>query len=149
MIGSRVYADGRLPRLRGGVPTGRRRQVQDAGAPRTGVNPSFSVYQSRARPRSAAGRVGWIGNRSSKASSGESSWPGFARADDGIRTRDPHLGKVVLYQLSHVRVTPILSRGLARPRTATTSRSSRSLLRLVRTRGAPQPSGARRAVRGR
>jgi hypothetical protein len=26
------------------------------------------------------------------------------RADDGIRTRDPHLGKVMLYQLSHVRV---------------------------------------------
>jgi len=25
------------------------------------------------------------------------------RADDGIRTRDPHLGKVMLYQLSHVR----------------------------------------------
>ena len=29
-------------------------------------------------------------------------------ADDGIRTRDPHLGKVVLYQLSHVRAAPIL-----------------------------------------
>jgi hypothetical protein len=28
---------------------------------------------------------------------------GFSGADDGIRTRDPHLGKVVLYQLSHVR----------------------------------------------
>ena len=28
----------------------------------------------------------------------------FTGADDGIRTRDPHLGKVVLYQLSHVRV---------------------------------------------
>ena len=28
---------------------------------------------------------------------------GFSRADDGIRTRDPNLGKVVLYQLSHVR----------------------------------------------
>ena len=28
----------------------------------------------------------------------------FSRADDGIRTRDPHLGKVMLYQLSHVRV---------------------------------------------
>src|SRR5438093_12293130 len=27
------------------------------------------------------------------------------RADDGIRTRDPHLGKVMLYQLSHVRMT--------------------------------------------
>ena len=25
-------------------------------------------------------------------------------ADDGIETRDPHLGKVMLYQLSHVRV---------------------------------------------
>jgi hypothetical protein len=30
-------------------------------------------------------------------------WP-FIGADDGIRTRDPNLGKVVLYQLSHVRV---------------------------------------------
>ncbi len=28
-------------------------------------------------------------------------------ADDGIRTRDPNLGKVVLYQLSHVRVRVI------------------------------------------
>jgi hypothetical protein len=27
-------------------------------------------------------------------------------ADDGIRTRDPNLGKVVLYQLSYVRVGP-------------------------------------------
>ncbi|MEY4296457.1 MAG: hypothetical protein RL016_303, partial [Actinomycetota bacterium] len=26
------------------------------------------------------------------------------RADDEIRTRDPHLGKVMLYQLSHIRV---------------------------------------------
>ena len=26
------------------------------------------------------------------------------RADDEIRTRDPNLGKVVLYQLSHIRV---------------------------------------------
>ncbi len=30
---------------------------------------------------------------------------GFPGADDGIRTRDPHLGKVMLYQLSYVRVT--------------------------------------------
>ena len=27
----------------------------------------------------------------------------FFGADDEIRTRDPHLGKVMLYQLSHVR----------------------------------------------
>ena len=35
------------------------------------------------------------------------------RADDGIRTRDPHLGKVMLYQLSHVRV-PALGAGARR-----------------------------------
>ena len=28
-------------------------------------------------------------------------------ADNGVRTRDPHLGKVVLYQLSHVRVASV------------------------------------------
>ena len=27
------------------------------------------------------------------------------RADDGTRTRDPHLGKVMLYQLSHIRAS--------------------------------------------
>ncbi len=32
-----------------------------------------------------------------------------SRADDGTRTRDPHLGKVMLYQLSHVRVRSNLS----------------------------------------
>ena len=32
---------------------------------------------------------------------------GIARngAEDGTRTRDPHLGKVMLYQLSHFRMT--------------------------------------------
>src|SRR5438552_3142350 len=33
-------------------------------------------------------------------------FPTLPRADDGIRTRDPHLGKVMLYQLSHVRSAP-------------------------------------------
>jgi hypothetical protein len=28
----------------------------------------------------------------------------FIGADDEIRTRDPHLGKVMLYQLSHIRI---------------------------------------------
>jgi hypothetical protein len=28
------------------------------------------------------------------------------RADDGIRTRDPHLGKVMRYQLRYVRMPP-------------------------------------------
>ena len=52
-------------------------------------------------------------------SAGGSQYPSPAltpRADDGIRTRDPNLGKVVLYQLSHVRVRqPVYKRG--RPRT--------------------------------
>jgi hypothetical protein len=30
------------------------------------------------------------------------------RADDGIRTRDPHLGKVMRYQLRYVRVPPAI-----------------------------------------
>src|SRR5690606_36400719 len=34
----------------------------------------------------------------------------FAGADDGTRTRDPHLGKVMLYQLSHVRVSAVPTR---------------------------------------
>ncbi len=28
------------------------------------------------------------------------------RADDGIRTRDPHLGKVMRYQLRYIRMSP-------------------------------------------
>jgi hypothetical protein len=32
---------------------------------------------------------------------------GFLRADDGIRTRDPHLGKVMRYQLRYVRVCSV------------------------------------------
>ena len=30
--------------------------------------------------------------------------PAADRAEDGTRTRDPHLGKVMLYQLSHFRM---------------------------------------------
>ena len=33
----------------------------------------------------------------------------FLRATDGIRTRDPNLGKVVLYQLSHCRICELCS----------------------------------------
>jgi hypothetical protein len=31
------------------------------------------------------------------------------RADDGVRTRDPQLGKLMLYQLSYVRAALILA----------------------------------------
>ena len=50
--------------------------------------------------------VGTVGNA---APVGETATAADLRslgADDGIRTRDPHLGKVMLYQLSHVRVSP-------------------------------------------
>jgi hypothetical protein len=33
---------------------------------------------------------------------------GYKRADDEIRTRDIHLGKVVLYQLSYVRILQVV-----------------------------------------
>jgi hypothetical protein len=36
---------------------------------------------------------------------------GFLRADDGVRTRDPQLGKLMLYQLSYVRVRAIVAPG--------------------------------------
>ncbi len=41
--------------------------------------------------------------RPSSAPRTPTTWTFFG-ADDGIRTRDPHLGKVMLYQLSHVRL---------------------------------------------
>ena len=47
-------------------------------------------------------------------------------ADDGTRTRDPNLGKVVLYQLSHVRVGARLYQGL--PPQAPASRAYAPLL---------------------
>src|SRR5689334_16342085 len=47
------------------------------------------------------------------------------RADDGIRTRDPHLGKVMLYQLSHVRAPPQWRAGQTSP--AETDVRSRTL----------------------
>ena len=42
------------------------------------------------------------------------SW--FRGADDGVRTRDPDLGKVVLYQLSHVRIVKRAVLLVIRPR---------------------------------
>ncbi len=65
-----------------------------------GLLRSFGSRTNRARPHSAA----CVPN--------EQTLPDldFSGADDGIRTRDPHLGKVMLYQLSHVRVTPECSK---------------------------------------
>ena len=57
----------------------------------TGFEPVYTDLQSVASP---------LGHSTTKIHRKA----GGLRADDGIRTRDPHLGKVMLYQLSHVRV---------------------------------------------
>ena len=36
----------------------------------------------------------------------------WKRAEDGTRTRDPNLGKVMLYQLSYFRIKAVLEAGL-------------------------------------
>jgi hypothetical protein len=40
---------------------------------------------------------------------------GVRRADDGVRTRDPQLGKLMLYQLSYVREASIVPLSAAAP----------------------------------
>ena len=63
----------------------------------TGFEPVYTDLQSVASPLGHSTRLGTL---LPSREMGESS----LRADDGIRTRDPHLGKVMLYQLSHVRM---------------------------------------------
>ncbi len=55
-----------------------------------------------------------LGHAASRAACPRRSHGPAARADDGIRTRDPHHGKVMLYQLSYVRVTLACRDNLAR-----------------------------------
>ena len=55
-------------------------------APR-GFEPRFTDPKSAVLPLDEGAAVHWIG----------------IGAEDGTRTRDPHLGKVMLYQLSHFR----------------------------------------------
>ena len=69
------------------------------------------------------------------------------RADDGIRTRDPHLGKVMLYQLSHVRMwcTPIRARSPGQVCVQNCSRSwPASKLGMAARRGTSALAKARR-----
>ncbi len=58
----------------------------------TGFEPVYTALQAVASP---------LGH----STAGQAARGQCLRADDGIRTRDPHLGKVMLYQLSHVRTT--------------------------------------------
>ena len=69
----------------------------------TGFEPVWTALQAAASP---------LGHSTGQNSGGKNLTADL-RADDGIRTRDPHLGKVMLYQLSHVRMPfdagPLLS----------------------------------------
>ena len=61
----------------------------------TGFEPVYTALQAVASPlgHSTRDRLPGLGNAY-----------GVHRADDGIRTRDPNLGKVVRYQLRYVRM---------------------------------------------
>ena len=67
------------------------------------------------------------------------------RADDGIRTRDPHLGKVMLYQLSHVRARLNLTGVQARSRTLAEPHRRSPNIRARRGRPTSADPGADRA----
>ena len=56
----------------------------------TGFEPVYTDLQSAASP---------LGHSTGSVDRSKD----LLRADDGTRTRDPHLGKVMLYQLSHIR----------------------------------------------
>ena len=62
----------------------------------TGIEPVWTALQAAASP---------LGHSTAKGiEPGEDNLtPRSLRADDGIRTRDPHLGKVMRYQLRHIR----------------------------------------------
>ena len=63
----------------------------------TGIEPVLTALQAAASP---------LGHSTAKGiEPGEDILaPRSLRADDGIRTRDPHLGKVMRYQLRHIRI---------------------------------------------
>jgi hypothetical protein len=63
-----------------------------------GFEPGVKALQASALP---------LGHVAIKTGQLGMAWPALVSngADNGVRTRDPHLGKVVLYQLSHVRLT--------------------------------------------
>jgi hypothetical protein len=63
------------------------------------------MQQERMRPRSGGFAFSCC-RKEAKAPTGGA----FLRADDGARTHDPQLGKLMLYQLSYVRAALIVAR---------------------------------------
>ena len=66
---------------------------------------TFAANNATATPQNARPLSGSsLGDRYKKKPGYRSSRAVAFGADNGARTRDPNLGKVVLYQLSHVRI---------------------------------------------
>ncbi len=65
----------------------------------TGFEPVYTALQAAASP---LGHVTVLG--SIPVHPGMKTHPVHTRADDETRTRDPHLGKVMRYQLRYIRV---------------------------------------------
>ncbi len=84
-----------------------------------GFEPGIRALQAPALP---LGHVAiWVGRLAPDIKEGRPQWARLAAlradlrsvdgADDRIRTGDPNLGKVVLYQLSHVRAQGVVYQG--------------------------------------
>ena len=67
----------------------------------TGFEPVYTALQAAASPLGQSTVSGFT----TKEQKGLS--PLLVRADDETRTRDPHLGKVMRYQLRHIRVVAV------------------------------------------
>ncbi len=87
------------------------------------------------RIRAGTGR----GSRASAETAGE-----FRGADDGIRTRDPHLGKVMRYQLRYIRTR--ITASVMRHRTLADTRGKKPIAaHAARLRRRPSPAAIRQA----
>src|SRR5690606_9860779 len=90
-------------RNRTGRRTGYRNGYRTRSSPLPGDEEIVRVADTGVDHRTAASTLARMGEmqRGPRAGSARPSWCG---ADDGTRTRDPHLGKVMRYQLRYVRI---------------------------------------------
>ncbi len=108
-----------------GRGTGRRAALSGLAAPR-GFEPRLTDPKSAVLPLDEGATLHSVGRPAGPAGGQKNG------AEDGTRTRDPHLGKVMLYQLSHFRSIKTRRSGGAesQDRTGDTAIFSRVLYRL-------------------